>query len=365
MYSLLARNDLLGQATAPERRGPTHHSTGLREKPRSPVISNVILRKTRIIQAMQYPAAFTLSSVSPLGFLPCAGIRLGALRWFQAFLFASSCAASATRYHFVSIAPPRWHSAFSRFAPVVNSVVSVFASGSNCAVKPTRLRRAAYFRRYICIMLFDFWKEMPPGAYVHPEDAPMLHEHREAFQLGMPPGHINGPLKTAPVVACYLNPGYEEDDAVLSQSHADKQILFEQIAGDAPFPLQFDGWTKWYKSRVGRVELPLNQLAETVSIFNVCAYASKNTKNISSKLLKSLPSSVVARRYLHEVLIPQAKRGERFVVIGRAAWAWEVDRSMECDTIRFAPNPAGGHFGPAIGGDISSWLSVRKTKVTR
>ena len=48
--------------------------------------------------------------------------------------------------NFASTAPPPWHTAFSQFAPVVNSVVSVLAAGSNCAVKPTRLRRAAYFR---------------------------------------------------------------------------------------------------------------------------------------------------------------------------------------------------------------------------
>ena len=94
---------------------------------------------------MQYPAAFGFSSVYPLGFLPCAGLRLGALRWFQAFLASSPCAASATSYHFASIAPPRWRSVFSRFALVVNLGFPVLASGSNCAVKPTRLRRAAYF----------------------------------------------------------------------------------------------------------------------------------------------------------------------------------------------------------------------------
>ena len=68
--------------------------------------------------------------------MPCAGLRLWAVRQFQVF-FASS-------------APPPWHTAFSRFAPVVNSVVSVLASGSNCAVKPTCLRQAAYFRSLAC-----------------------------------------------------------------------------------------------------------------------------------------------------------------------------------------------------------------------
>ena len=47
---------------------------------------------------------------------------------------------------FASSAPPPWRSAFSRFAPVVNLGLPVLVSGSNRAVKPTRLRRAAYFR---------------------------------------------------------------------------------------------------------------------------------------------------------------------------------------------------------------------------
>ena len=62
---------------------------------------------------------------------------------------SNPCAASAFSYHFSCSAPPWWHTAFSRFVPVVNSEVSVLASGSNCAVKPTRLRWAAYFRSLV------------------------------------------------------------------------------------------------------------------------------------------------------------------------------------------------------------------------
>ena len=50
---------------------------------------------------------------------------------------------------FASIAPPRWRNAFSRFVPVVNFGFPVLAFGSNCAVKPTRLRRAAYFHSLV------------------------------------------------------------------------------------------------------------------------------------------------------------------------------------------------------------------------
>ena len=40
---------------------------------------------------MLYSPAFTFSSVYPLVFLPCAGLRLGVLRQFQAFLASTAC----------------------------------------------------------------------------------------------------------------------------------------------------------------------------------------------------------------------------------------------------------------------------------
>ena len=98
---------------------------------------------------MLYSPELTFSTGYPL-VLPCAGLRLGALRWFQAFLASSPLAASATSYHFASIAPPPWRNAFSQFPPVVKLGLPVLASGSNCAVKPTRLSRAAYFRSLAC-----------------------------------------------------------------------------------------------------------------------------------------------------------------------------------------------------------------------
>ena len=81
---------------------------------------------------MQYLTAFGFSSVYPLGFGFLAGLRLFVLRQFLAF-FASS-------------ASPPWRTAFSRFARVVNLGFPVLASVANRSVKPTRLRRAAYFR---------------------------------------------------------------------------------------------------------------------------------------------------------------------------------------------------------------------------
>ncbi len=124
--------------------GLTLRSSGLAFS--QPLTLAVSRLETRFIQAHVLFTGIHLLKHLSAGFLPCAGLRLGVLRQFQAFLASSPCAASATSYHFASIAPPPWRRAFSQFAPVVKLGFPVLASGSNCAVKPTRLRRAAYFR---------------------------------------------------------------------------------------------------------------------------------------------------------------------------------------------------------------------------
>ena len=63
---------------------------------------------------------------------------------------ASPFGAAPVFRFFASIASPPWRIAFSRFAPVVNLGLPVLAFGSNRAVKPTRLRRAAYFCSLAC-----------------------------------------------------------------------------------------------------------------------------------------------------------------------------------------------------------------------
>ena len=101
----------------------------------------------RFMQASIYSSGSPISKVSPLGFWRCAGLRLSALRRFQAFFASSACAVSATSYHSCSAAPLPWPSGFSWAAHVVKAGRSLLAFGSNSAVKRTGLRPAAYFGR--------------------------------------------------------------------------------------------------------------------------------------------------------------------------------------------------------------------------
>ncbi|WP_453932527.1 DUF1010 domain-containing protein [Acidovorax temperans] len=82
---------------------------------------------------MHIQAPFTFASVYPPGVWRLLGLRLCGLCQFQAFLASSPCAASASSSAFCSPWPVRSLS-FLRF-------------GSNPALKPTRMLRAAYLVR--------------------------------------------------------------------------------------------------------------------------------------------------------------------------------------------------------------------------
>ena len=100
---------------------------------------------TRFMQATIYSRVLSFSKVSALRFRPLAGLRLLAWCQFQAFLASSACQSSASSYHSCSASPLPWRSAFSWVACVFKSRRSLLAFGSNSAVKPTRILRAAYF----------------------------------------------------------------------------------------------------------------------------------------------------------------------------------------------------------------------------
>ena len=84
--------------------------------------------KPIFIAPMLFEMAFNFSSVVQRWVCRFSGLRLLAL-----------CFASA--------ALPRWRRAFSQLVPVAKSKLSVWASGSNISVKPTRILRSAYLAR--------------------------------------------------------------------------------------------------------------------------------------------------------------------------------------------------------------------------
>jgi hypothetical protein len=182
----------------------------------------------------------------------------------------------------------------------------------------------------------------------------MLSRNRCGLELDIPPGHINGRLKTAPIVALFLNPGIKDDDRAHFATSNGRQQLIEQAEGESDFPLSIPGWKKWFLPRVRIDGMEPHELAKNVAIFNVCAYASREASLLTEAFLRDLPSANIARAYLRQVLIPEARARRRFIVICRGRRFWGVDRS-ECVGNIQCGFPRGGHFGPAVREAISRW----------
>jgi hypothetical protein len=216
--------------------------------------------------------------------------------------------------------------------------------------------------------IFEYWRPelrsewaIPGQRCVHPDDEPYLSKNTFGLELNVPPGHINGRLKTAPIVACFLNPGYEEQEANYFAKPEGRKMLLDQAAGESDFPREkeLDRWWSWFKPRVKIEGMGDEELAQNVAILNICAYASKNAGLLSSGFISKLPSATVARAFLHQVLIPEAKEGKRFIVVCRAAWAWGVPRTQQGNNLEIG-FPRGGHFGPRVRALVGDWWRGRK-----
>lgn len=210
------------------------------------------------------------------------------------------------------------------------------------------------------MQLFEFWSRLPNSETVHPDDKPDLAIGRHSFQFDLPPGHISGPILHAPVVICYGNPGYVDDDKRAAQDPAKRELLAQQRQGVSPYPMWLPSWKKWLCERTKQMNLSPERLSQTVATFNVVPYASVQMSDADTRVAKRLPSVEVAREYLHSVLIPKAKRQEIFLIVVRKHALWHVDGIPDSATLRIPRNLyVGGALG-SLGAQVRSWLDARQ-----
>jgi hypothetical protein len=160
----------------------------------------------------------------------------------------------------------------------------------------------------------------------------------------------------SPVVICYGNPGYDDQDKAAAQDPIIWNRLAQQRSGTEPYPVWLPGWKDWLAQRTKQIGLPMEALSNTVATFNVVPYASVEMTDGDVALAASLPSVAVARRYLHEVLVPKATAGKVFLVVIRKHELWQVERVTECRTLRLPRNLYRGGALGALGREVRAWL---------
>ena len=207
--------------------------------------------------------------------------------------------------------------------------------------------------------LFEFWSRLPEGETVHPDDRAAIEGGPHGFHFDLPPAPVMGRLRTARVVLCYGNPGYERYDAELVRGPSLTAQSARQLQGKDAFPVWMPGWGESLAARCRQMGLGLEDLANTVAIFNVVPYASERLGVDETAIARHLPSAAVARGYLREVLVPRARKEEIFLVVVRSHVLWGAVDLEDSRTCRFSRHLAvDGKLG-ALGAEIRGWLGGR------
>jgi len=212
-----------------------------------------------------------------------------------------------------------------------------------------------------------------PGFVVHRSLAeyassePFLSERDRMLHLGLKPIPFVGRICDARVYLLMLNPGLSAVD-YLAEWHTPSYavVLADNLKGTRPFIFldpEFawhSGFTYWHRklaavmralsSATGLTQSQvLRRLACSICLIQLLPYHSA-AFGVSRKLLQSLRSPGLAKRFVAEVIMPRAQAGDALVVVARHATYWEVPpcrgvvryEGSEARAAHLTPNSQGG-----------------------
>jgi hypothetical protein len=207
--------------------------------------------------------------------------------------------------------------------------------------------------------IFEFWQGVPGDAKVHPEDRAVFGrissdaDQGHGFNLNCLPSPFAGPLRTAPVVMLYLNPGLAPQDEQEADDPSAQERQFKQRQGDAALPGEEDyasAW-KWWSERTKRFG-ELSQFRDRIAFLNIAPYHSTDFRDPA--MLAALPSCRAAIDWAQTVLFPQAEAGNRLVLCMRSAQVWGLGRKRRYGKGLFAPAMTRGGHMLGEGDDVGS-----------
>lgn len=211
-------------------------------------------------------------------------------------------------------------------------------------------------------MLIDFWSNHATYGF-HPDDIPYISNnhilnwsvdealaHKDSFDkdsalhkllhVNLFPWPFVGDIEHASVVILYGNPGVEPANYLEEHSNTTHiQACIKNLSGRAKsfFVLESDskgtGGHRYWLPRFNRL---VDELASALSItrnkaFRVAirnialieagAYPSKGSPG---SWFDKLPSSKVAREFVHQKLLPRARKGEILIFVWRRASQWGI-----------------------------------------
>lgn len=187
--------------------------------------------------------------------------------------------------------------------------------------------------------LSDHWSQLEGS--VHPADKSEFELYPDhGFNLDYPPPAFIGDVVNAPIVILSNNGGYSETGTPKEFPDRDALDEYRDMLSN-PRPLSRNERT------VARYYLERNYTQWLVdgvaTLVNGVAYRSVNGKaKHVTRMTKTLPSALVHQTWLRQVLLPQAERGERFVIVHRwSRWNGAAEVFRACPNSVFSSAPIG------------------------
>jgi hypothetical protein len=183
-----------------------------------------------------------------------------------------------------------------------------------------------------------------------------------SLHLGLIPIPLIGPLNTGRVLILMLNPGLHPVDYFgEAESKSYREALITNLRLESKFFCLdpafawhggFSYWHGKFREIVAELasawEVPylaaLNRVAQRVVTVQLLPYHSPQF-GLPDRTLDSLRSVRLMRNYVHEVLVPRARRGEVLIVVTRKSRCWQL-REDEHILVYDKQEARGAHLTP-------------------
>ncbi|GMV23267.1 MAG: hypothetical protein AMXMBFR57_32160 [Acidimicrobiia bacterium] len=138
----------------------------------------------------------------------------------------------------------------------------------------------------MAVDIFDYWRDVPLDARMHPDDADVLARTNHGFDLRCLPGQLAGLLPTAPVVLLFLSGGLSDEfDISMAASPSKVREHHERRMGLLPLwsPDEHrDAWA-WWTKLTSCIDPKWQSLRHSVAILNIGAYKSKEVPGLGGR----------------------------------------------------------------------------------
>lgn len=175
-----------------------------------------------------------------------------------------------------------------------------------------------------------------------------------SLHLDLLPQPFIGDIKKAKIIICSLNPGFDKEnykDEEYIKEHIKKQFSQDEDEHPSMFWLENDenikttGGAKWWRKKLNQNSKKASLVYNIAQEYNkenpdekkeaVFEWLSKNmaaielfpyhSKSFKESLLKECESTKIIKKYVHQVLIPEAKEGKRLICFTRSFRLWSED----------------------------------------